>query len=787
MHAAPAAQKKGGIMKFTEGYWLRSERAQISYVSQGFDVETSAQGMRIIAPERPIRSRADMLDLTVLLMDFIAVGPDDIEVVITHHEGYDSAEPRFPLNFRPVKPEITVTDEEAVMTAGRLTVRVDRATGSYRFEAGGRPLTGAGFRNTGYVRWDKLPSSMRPGYNYFKADYEPYVFAELSLKPGETVYGLGERFTPFVKNGQTVDLWNEDGGTASDVSYKNIPFYMTSENYGVFIDHSAHVSLEVGSEKVEYVNFTVPGEQLRYHLLYGETPAEIMENYTALTGRPALPPAWSFGLWLSTSFKPDYDEKTTGKLIDGMQERGIPFKVFHFDCFWMRGLHWCDFVWDESFGNVKAMLKRYHKKGLKICCWINPYVAQNTEMFDEGMIHGYFLQRADGRGVKQVDNWQPGLAVVDFTNPDACLWYADKLKKLLSLGVDCLKTDFGERIPTDVVYYDGSDPEAMHNYYTYLYNRLVFETLREEKKEAVLFARSATALCQQFPVHWGGDCFASYASMAESLRGGLSFAMSGFAFWSHDISGFESTATPDLYKRWVQFGLLSTHSRLHGSDTYRVPWVFDEESCEVLRTFSEWKCRLMPYLYRMAVIAHEKGTPMLRPMAFEFPNDPACKYLDMQYMLGESLLVAPIFNEEGRVSFYLPAGRWKNLLDGEILEGGRFYERTYDYFHLPLFVRGGSILAVGACDQQPDYDYAEGVTLHCFLPENGQETVCEIPDTEGKTVFTVKARVKDGALYLISSDPGEGRQVVIHELDGTERHGRLSSKKLRIPLKSAAE
>lgn len=771
-------------MKFTDGYWLRSDRADISYATQAFRVEEIDNGMRIVAPERPILNRADALDLTVLLIDFVSVAHNDIAVTITHYEAYDSREPRFELHGNPDPVSLTVTDEEAVMEAGDLTVRVDRRTCAYRFEAEGRLLTGAGFRNTGYVRYDKKPSTMRPGHDYFKKEYEPYMLAELSLKPGECVYGLGERFTPFVKNGQTVDLWNEDGGTASDVAYKNVPFYMTSEGYGVFIDHTDRVSLEVGSEKVEYVGMSVPGEQLRYHMLYGKTPEDLMEVYTGLTGRPALPPAWSFGLWLSTSFKPEYDEETTGRLIDGMIERQIPFRVFHFDCYWMPALHWCDFEWDASFGDVKKMLKRYHKKGLKICCWINPYVPQNTEMFRDGVKNGYFLMRADGRGVKQVDNWQPGLAVIDFTNPAACEWYAGKLKKLLSLGVDCLKTDFGERIPTDVIYHDGSDPNAMHNYYSYLYNRLVFTTLKEEKgeQEAVLFARSATAGCQQFPVHWGGDCFASYPSMAETLRGGLSFAMSGFSFWSHDISGFESTATPDLYKRWVQFGLLSSHARLHGSDTYRVPWVFDEESCDVVRAFSSLRCRLMPYLYRMAVIAHEKGTPMLRPMPFAFPKDPACRTLDMQYMLGDSLLVAPVFNEEGTAQFYLPEGTWQNLLDDEILAGGRFYERRYDYFHMPLFVRGGSMLVTGNCEDRPDYAYDEECTLHYFLPEVGQEGVCEVPDLSGRTVWTARARVKEDGLYLIVSDTGRDRQLVVHMQDGSVRKGRINAKKTRIPF-----
>lgn len=185
----------------------------------------------------------------------------------------------------------------------------------------------------------------------------------------------------------------------------------------------------------------------------------------------------------------------------------------------------------------------------------------------------------------QGDVWQAGLAIVDFTNPEAYRWYQSKLRVLLEQGVDCFKTDFGERIPTDVAYYDGSDPTKMHTYYTYLYNKCVFELLEayKGKNEACVFARSATVGGQKFPVHWGGDCSSSYASMHESLRAGLSLCMSGFGFWSHDISGFEGTASADVYKRWAVFGLLSTHSRLHGAKSYRVPWLFGEEAVYVGR------------------------------------------------------------------------------------------------------------------------------------------------------------------------------------------------------------
>ena len=289
------------------------------------------------------------------------------------------------------------------------------------------------------------------------------------------------------------------------------------------------------------------------------------------------------------------------------------------------------------------------------------------------------------------------MAIVDFTNPDATAWYQGYLKKLVAMGVDCFKTDFGERIPTEgVQYFDGSDPQMMHNYYTLLYNKAVYDVLAETKgeDEAIMFARSATVGGQCYPVHWGGDCSSNYPSMAESLRAGLSFGMSGFGYWSHDIAGFEDQATPDLYKRWTQFGLLSSHSRYHGSTAYKVPWLYGDEAVDVCREFVDLKLRLVPYLKRMAVQTHETGVPMMRAMVLEFQDDPTCEDIDTQYMLGSDVLVAPIFNDEGLARFYVPDagdGRpWRNLITDTEYEPGRWYTERYDYHALPVLARPGT-------------------------------------------------------------------------------------------------
>lgn len=714
-------------MKFTDGYWRTLPGVTPHFAVQAHEILIGKDTLTVHAPTRRIVTRGDTLDNPVLTIEYSSPMPNVIRVRMHHHKGGLPQKPQFELSAAVDNPvKVKEGNQAARLTGGDLTVEVHKGDWRVDFKAHEQVITGSGRRAAGYME--------TPAGNY--------IHEQLDLSVGECVYGLGERFTSFVKNSQVVDLWNEDAGTISQQAYKNVPFYITNRGYGVFINHPEQVSLEVASENVERVQFSVPGELLEYYVIYGPSPKEVLQRYTSLTGRPALPPAWSFGLWLTTSFSTGYDEATVTSMVQGMADRNLPLHVFHFDCFWMKEFHWVDLEWDESaFPDPAAMLGRLKALGLHICVWINPYVAQQSKMFDEGMAGGYLVRKPGGE-VWQWDRWQAGMALLDFTNPDACRWYADKLRALLDMGVDCFKTDFGERIPTDVAYFDGSDPQRMHNYYSYLYNKTVFEVLQEKRgvSEAVVFARSATTGGQRFPVHWGGDCTATYPSMAESLRGGLSLSLSGFGFWSHDISGFEHTATPDLYKRWCAFGLLSSHSRLHGSESYRVPWLFDEEAVDVLRFFTNLRCRLMPYLFGAACEAHATGIPLMRAMMLEFPGDPACDYLDRQYMLGESLLVAPIFSPEGTVDYYLPAGLWTNFLTGETVEGGRWLHEHHSYMSLPLMVRPNSVIPVGSNDRRPDYDYSDGLTLHMFALEDGISHKVRIPAVSG--ALAAEANVK---------------------------------------------
>jgi alpha-D-xyloside xylohydrolase len=750
-------------MKFTDGYWLLRPGVTARFAAEVADVDLTADRIALTAAVQHVGGRGDTLNSPLVTVECWSPAEGVIGVRTTHHAGAGPGRPEFRVDAGAGwSGTATRKDSLLELSAGELTLRID--TGQpwrLDFTAAGRPLTSLGEKSLGFVT---------------DAEGRHFMVNRLALGVGEYVYGLGERFTPFTRNGQSVDVWQEDGGTSRDQAYKNVPFHLTNRGYGVFVNHPGRVSYEVGSEFVGRVQFSVEDQSLEFYVVHGPGPKEILARYTALTGRPALPPAWSFGLWLSTSFTTDYDEETVTGFVEGMEQAGIPLSVFHFDCFWMRRYRWCDFTWDpEVFPDPEGMLARLKERGLRVCVWINPYIAQQSPLFAEGAALGYLLKRRGG-GVWQWDQWQAGMGLVDFTNPDARAWYAGKLRVLLGQGVDCFKTDFGERVPVDVEWFDGSDPERMHNYYTQLYNQTVFDLLREERGEgeAVLFARSATAGGQTMPVHWGGDCESTFEAMAESLRGGLSLGLGGFGFWSHDIGGFEGTPTPELFGRWLQFGLLSSHSRLHGSRSYRVPWQFGAQAVAVARDFTRLKHRLMPYLYRAAHQAAESGLPVMRAMLLEFPDDPACLPLDRQYMLGDDLLVAPVFTEDGVIDYYVPAGTWTNVLTGEAVQGPGWRREVHGPDTLPLLARPGAVVPFGASDEGPVSDWADGVTLRVYAPADGAETVTAVPAPDGAAEAAATFRTRrEGGTFTVETDSALPWNVLLvgaSPADGAEPH-----------------
>lgn len=751
-------------MKFTDGYWMFKEGLEQSNAIEVFNYQITDRQLTLYAPFKSIQTKGDTLNLGMLTIEITSPIENVISVCAYHHIGGLKEEPSFEIKQNDTVVSIQDTDDQIIFTSGKSQAIISKTKGKYELKF--------------YYDNELKTASLFKSLGYIVGNDTTYMKEELTINYDEYIYGLGERFSPFVKNGQIVDIYNKDGGTGSEQSYKNIPFYISNRSYGIFVNTPDLVSYEIASEKVSKVQFSVEGEILNYCFIGGNNMKNVLENYTTLTGKPTLPPTWSFGLWLSTSFLTDYDEKTVNEFIDGMLERDIPLDVFHFDCCWMEEFEWCNFKWNsKTFPNPKAMLQKIHDKGIKVCVWINPYIAQKSLLFKEGMEKGYLLKKENG-SVWQWDMWQSGMGLVDFTNKQATNWYLSYLKQLLDMGVDCFKTDFGERIPTDVVYADGSDAKRMHNYYTHLYNKAVFELLIKEKgkNEAVLFARSATVGGQQFPVHWGGDCVSEYSSMAESLRGGLSFTLSGFGYWSHDIGGFEDGCSPDLYKRWTQFGLLSTHSRYHGSGEYKVPWNYDEEAVAVTRKFTKLKCALMPYLYSEANFTSKTGIPMIRAMVLEFSEDYNTHTLDHQYMLGKNLLVAPIFNENGQVSYYLPKGKWTNILTHQTYNGNQWIHETYDYMNLPLLARENSIIVTSLNKNTAHYDYLDSVSICLYeISKNSylEETVNGLNGEIGKVIVN-----SDESTLTISIEGFKNISEVIYK---GQHYSFENENKLNIP------
>ena len=739
-------------MKFSNGCWLQKEGCSCFAPQEVYFTTIEENKVTLLAPTLHITQRGDVLGGVNLTLEITSPAPDIFRVRTYHYKGAVLDTPSFELNLNQALPlQVEDSDEEIKITSGGMSLLITKKNWSMTYLRGDEVITRSAGRDLALMKTDWK------GLAYDKGDdQETYIRQMLSLSVGELVYGMGERFTPFVKNGQSVDIWNADGGTSTEQSYKNIPFYITNKGYGVLVNHPEMVSFEVGTEMVTRTEFSVKGSYLDYFLINGPTMKDVLVRYTDLTGKPSLPAPWTFGLWLSTSFTTSYDEETVMSFVNGMLDRGIPLRTFHFDCFWMKEFHWSDFVWDSRvFPDPEGMLRRIKAKGLNICVWINPYIGQESVLFNEGMEKGYFIKRTNGQ-VWQWDMWQAGMAIVDFTNPAAYKWFQDKLEVLLDMGVDCFKTDFGERIPTEnVTYFDGSDPDKMHNLYTYLYNKCVYELLERKrgKGEAVLFARSATVGGQKFPVHWGGDCWSDYESMEESLRGGLSLMMSGFGFWAHDIGGFENTSTADVYKRWVAFGLLSSHSRLHGSSSYRVPWVYDEEAVDVVRFFTRLKAKLMPYLYKTAIDTSRTGIPTMRSMVMEFTEDKTCHYVDKQYMLGDNLLVAPIFNDQSLAEYYLPKGTWTNFFTGEEKEGAGWVRETHSYLSIPLMVKENSIVVLGACDEKPDYDYGKNAEIRIYALKDGCKASSVVYGMDQKEEISVTAIRKEKTIQIkVTSD-----------------------------------
>lgn len=524
-----------------------------------------------------------------------------------------------------------------------------------------------------------------------------YMNVAAKLRHDEHIYGLGEHFTEFDKRGQTVSMRNFDTlGCRDSSAYKNIPFYVSSRHYGLFIHNHGVFDFHIGSESTASVSVHVPGGSLEYYLVFGSDMSRIVSTYMTLTGPAVLPPDWSFGLWYSTGFKGNSGKAA---MADARRfcEEDIPCDVMHFDCYWLRDSMWCDFVWDEAqYPCHTQMLEELKDMGFKSCLWINPYITMVSQMFAEGQEKGYFVRNEQGE-VYTADLWHgllPWCAILDFTNSEARCWFQQKIEPLLREGVSVLKTDFAEDIPYDGIFSNGLTGREMRNIYSRLYNEAVFEITEKVKGQGtgIVWARSGCAGMQRYPVCWSGDPNSSFEGMAGTLRGGLSLAMSGVPFWSHDMGGFYGDVSEDVFIRWSQFGLFSSHCRLHGTTT-RQPWAYGEKAFEILRKFIRLRYRLMPYILESARLCVEQEVPFIRPLVFSFEEDPTVYGIYDEYFFGEEVLAAPVFGGDRAVrEVYLPEGNWQDLLTGEYYDGKNWYTITCPLDYMPLFVREGSPL-----------------------------------------------------------------------------------------------
>ena len=459
----------------------------------------------------------------------------------------------------------------------------------------------------------------RPGFQVESGPNDPArrvlgVVETLLLDPEDHFYGSGERFTRLDLVGRTVRIWNRNSyGARSELAYKNLPFVVGSRGYGIFVDVPTAVTFHLGSASNRAYTVEAAGEELDYYLIAG-TPKEIVSAYTELTGRPAVPPEWAFGLWASTCFV----QFTTASVLEiarRLRAEGIPCDVFHLDSFWQRALMWCDFEWDSArIPDPKHLLAELHREGFHNCLWINPYVSLQSALYREGATHGYFLRRPDGTVYHPVvwsQRTERGMglcAIVDFTNPAAAAWYRGKLEAQLALGADSFKPDFAEEIPDDAVFANGLTGAEMHNPYPLLYQKEVFDATRAHASRVVAWSRSAAPGVQRYPGHWSGDPECTFLDLANTLRGGLAAAMSGLAYWSHDIGGFWGDPSPDLFVRWAQAGFLSGLSRYHGA-TAREPWRFGDEALRIFRLYARLRSRLVPYLVAYGWQASKDGVP----------------------------------------------------------------------------------------------------------------------------------------------------------------------------------
>ena len=590
------------------------------------------------------------------------------------------------------------------------------------------------------------------------------TFDALALAPNEHIYGLGEKFMPPDRRGQRIESWNYNTwGSTNERAYKNVPFFVSSRGYGVFLNTTFKTTWDVGSGATSSISTQIETEDDRLDLffIWGPRLPDILSRYTELTGRPPVPPRWSFGFWQSKCTYGSWDE--VWAIARKAREERVPTDAIHLDPPWLRAGMYADLVWDETrFPDPADNLARLRAEGFRVSLWLQPWIPETSEVFAEGVAHNAFATQEDG----SVYFYTPTVTgrppircgIVDFSSESGREWYIQKILGLIEQGVSAFKTDFGEAIPEDAVFANGILGREMHNQYPLLYNAAFYEAFERSGRadDLVCWGRSGWAGIQRYPVSWSGDQLCNFPSLTTTFWSGLSLSMSGVAFWSHDIGGFMGETNSELYVRWAQLGLLSSHSRAHGT-TSREPWSQGEQALTIFRELDEIRYQLIPYLYSLAHEAHETGMTLLRPMVLEFQDDPSTHTIDSQYLLGPSLLIAPIL-EEGLMSrmVYLPRGTWYNFWTDTAYEGGRWVHVPTQLDTIPIFVRAGTILPLGPIQQHTAERAAEHggpdeITLRVYpmaLPDPPR-AACVLHEDGGTTTF-----VYDEGILKVQPDEG---------------------------------
>lgn len=567
-----------------------------------------------------------------------------------------------------------------------------------------------------------------------------------TLTADEMIFGCGESATGLNKAGQKVNLFVTDPqGPETDQMYKPIPFFMSNRGYGMFMHTSAPVTCDFGATYIGLNKMFMGDENLDLFVFFGE-PKDILDEYTDLVGKPGMPPLWSFGTWMSRITY--FSEKEGYDVAANIRKNKYPCDVIHFDTGWFDVDWQCDYKFSENrFQNPQQMLKDLRSQGFHVCLWQLPYFTPKNRYFSELIEKDMYVK--NGNGELPYED-----VVLDFSHPETVKWYQDKLAGLLNIGVSAIKVDFGEAAPLNGIYASGKSGWYEHNLYPVRYDMAVSEITKKLHNENIMWARAAWAGSQRYPLHWGGDAATTNTGLLGTLRAGLSFGLSGFSFWSHDMGGFVKSTPEDLYCRWIPFGFLTSHTRAHGAPPTE-PWLYDSKRVQdVFRKSAEMKYRLMPYVYAQAKECTEKGLPMLRALFVEFPDDPGAWKVDDEYLFGSQILVAPLLESgmTGR-TVYLPEGKWIDYQTEKVYEGG-WHRIEAGSLPIIMLVRDGSVLPhLKLAQSTAEMDWSK-MSLKVYSADKKQ--------AEGLVCLPA-----DNRIQVVKVDCGKAKPQLLNQIEGT--------------------